>query len=159
MTKSQHAQAVAANVATAAKGRPKPKPQHSISHVKPIRNHTPASRRAATPARTVTKPRASACPNPSCDKPNIEDGVCHSCGTIVNESNIVSEVTFGENSAGAAILQGTFVGAGKTHANNMGPAGNRIGAGDDSGGHVDALKEGIHISDFSLVITYTDYRT
>lgn len=152
MTKSQHAKAVAAAVANANAGRPKgrppnptkPKPQHSISTIKPIRHPTPASRRQATPARPVAKPRASACPNTACTSPNVEDGVCHSCGTIVNESNIVSEVTFGENAAGAAVLQGTFIGDGKSHANTMGAGFNRLGgSGDDSGGHVDAIREGL----------------
>lgn len=159
MPRSQHAQAVAAAAANTQASRPKgrrptapatPKPKHSISNVRPVRERYPtpaASRRQATPARPVARPRASACPNTACTAPNVEDGVCHSCGTIVDESNIVSEVTFGENAAGAAVLQGTFIGDGKTHANTMGASFNRLGgSGDDSGGHVDAIREGMSLA-------------
>lgn len=37
---------------------------------------------------------------------------------MVSESNIVSEVTFGENSSGAAVVQGSYVGADQSHARN-----------------------------------------
>ncbi|CAI2161813.1 15519_t:CDS:10 [Funneliformis geosporum] len=36
---------------------------------------------------------------------------CPKCGFVVEESKIVSEVTFGESASGAAILQGSYVGA------------------------------------------------
>jgi ribosomal protein L37AE/L43A len=39
-------------------------------------------------------------------------GFCVGCGTVVEESAIVSEVTFGETSAGAAMVQGSYVAAG-----------------------------------------------
>lgn len=38
-----------------------------------------------------------------------------------NESVIVSEITFGESASGAAIVQGSFVGADQTHARSQGP--------------------------------------
>ncbi|OLL24572.1 Transcription factor IIIB subunit [Neolecta irregularis DAH-3] len=41
---------------------------------------------------------------------------CASCGVIVEENAIVSEITFGEASSGAAVVQGSFVGADQTHA-------------------------------------------
>lgn len=49
-----------------------------------------------------------------------EDGlyICRGCGTVVSESNIVSEVTFGETSSGAAVVQGSYVGADQSHARN-----------------------------------------
>ena len=66
-----------------------------------------------------------ACPNPECSTPDIQeiDGerACISCGTIINDSNIVAEVTFGESSAGAAVVQGGFVGEGQRHARSAGP--------------------------------------
>lgn len=74
-----------------------------------------------------------ACPNPTCSAPDIQeiDGerACISCGTIINDSNIVAEVTFGESSAGAAVVQGGFVGEGQRHARSLGPGFRR------SGGH------------------------
>lgn len=69
------------------------------------------------------------CPNKTCPAPKIEDGVCRTCGTIVEESNIVSEITFGESSSGAAVVQGSFVSADSGAANSMGPAFQRAGGG------------------------------
>lgn len=34
---------------------------------------------------------------------------CNSCGTVVEESEIVSEVAFAENSFGGAVVQGNYV--------------------------------------------------
>jgi transcription factor IIIB subunit 2 len=51
-----------------------------------------------------------------------DDGskACYVCGLSLEETNIVSEVTFGETAAGAAMVQGGFVGEGQRHANTMG---------------------------------------
>ena len=103
-----------------------------------IRAPTPVfvPRNAIADARTPrpTKPTAK-CANPTCTKPEIidDDGtkVCINCGTVSQESNIVSEVTFGENAAGAAVVQGTFVGADQRHGRGgLGPRG--FHGGDDS---------------------------
>ncbi|CDO70998.1 hypothetical protein BN946_scf184844.g2 [Trametes cinnabarina] len=40
------------------------------------------------------------------------NGFCVNCGTVVEENTIVNEVTFGETSTGAAMVQGTFVAQG-----------------------------------------------
>ncbi|KAK2882672.1 hypothetical protein FQN49_000104 [Arthroderma sp. PD_2] len=76
-------------------------------------------------------PKTSKCPNPGCPDPNIveDDGqkVCAGCGTVISESNIVSEVTFGEASSGAAVVQGTFVGADQSHGRSFGPGFQRGG--------------------------------
>ncbi|KAG6819546.1 hypothetical protein H0H93_010792 [Arthromyces matolae] len=53
------------------------------------------------------------------------NGFCVKCGTVVEENTIVNEVAFGETSNGAAIVQGSFVGQGATHARMSGPYGNR----------------------------------
>lgn len=70
-------------------------------------------------------PRASGCPNPGCPSPNIvdDDGqrVCAGCGTVLSDANIVSEISFGENASGAAVVQGTFVGADQAHGRGAGP--------------------------------------
>ena len=92
----------------------------------------PTAATAATGA--IGRPAVrKACPNPTCSTPDIQeiDGerVCISCGTIINDSNIVAEVTFGESSAGAAVVQGGFVGEGQRHARSLGPGFRR------SGGH------------------------
>ncbi|KAF8073919.1 BRF1-domain-containing protein [Lyophyllum atratum] len=53
------------------------------------------------------------------------NGFCVKCGTVVEEGAIVSEVAFGETSNGAAMVQGSFVSQGATHARMTGPYGNR----------------------------------
>jgi transcription factor IIIB subunit 2 len=60
-----------------------------------------------------------------CEAPNISqesDGstMCYNCGAVLRQSAIVSEVTFGENAAGGAVVQGGFVGENQRHANTMG---------------------------------------
>lgn len=35
---------------------------------------------------------------------------CAGCGTVLEDSAIVSDITFAENSAGGAIVQGSFIG-------------------------------------------------
>lgn len=42
------------------------------------------------------------------------NGFCVSCGTVVEENTIVSELEFGETSAGAAVVQGSFVAQGSS---------------------------------------------
>ncbi|KAF5866326.1 transcription factor TFIIIB subunit brf1 [Aspergillus alliaceus] len=83
------------------------------------------------PTKPTTHPKTSTCPNPGCPAPHIveDDGqkVCSGCGTVISEANIVSEVTFGETSSGAAIVQGTFVGEDQSHVRSYGPGFQRGG--------------------------------
>jgi transcription factor IIIB 90 kDa subunit len=64
------------------------------------------------------------CPNDACPDPNIieDDGrqVCATCGAVARDSNIVSELQFGETSSGAAAVQGSYVGEGRTHGQSSG---------------------------------------
>lgn len=46
---------------------------------------------------------------------------CQACGTVQEESQIVSDVTFGENSAGGAVVQGSYVSAGQSHVRSSNP--------------------------------------
>jgi len=107
--------------------RPRP-PRERLASLK-----DPKGARTARPARTPLGPR---CPNPQCSAPDIQDAdgvrACMNCGTIVSESNIVSEVTFGETSAGAATVQGGFVGEGQRHARSLGTAFTRAAGGSES---------------------------
>ncbi|KAF9243843.1 BRF1-domain-containing protein [Melanogaster broomeanus] len=57
--------------------------------------------------------------------PAAGNGFCVKCGTVVEENTMISEVTFGESSTGAAMVQGAYVGQGSTHARMSGPFGNR----------------------------------
>ncbi|KAG4410599.1 hypothetical protein IFR04_016264 [Cadophora malorum] len=121
---------------------PKPKPQ-PVRKANPLKNRAPikappptlvrqaAAGAAAAAARAATQPTKRACPNKECSAPTVVDGICHNCGFIVEESNIVSEVTFGENSSGAAVVQGSYVSADQSGARSIGPAFKRSGGGED----------------------------
>jgi transcription factor IIIB subunit 2 len=110
--------------ASAAQARP-PNP---LRNQREIRAPTPLARQAVSNA---AKPAKPACPNKECSSPKVEDGVCHNCGTIVDDSNIVAEVQFGENSQGAAVVQGSFVSADQGVAKSMGPGFRRGGGNED----------------------------
>ncbi|TPX17062.1 uncharacterized protein E0L32_012275 [Thyridium curvatum] len=86
---------------------------------------------AATPPPTAGG--NSGCPNPNCKNPNVIDGVCRTCGRVTDDSNIVSEVTFGENSQGGAVVQGSFLGADQGTVRGMAGIGSRRVAGHGSG--------------------------
>lgn len=81
----------------------------------------PPSLNAPTPSRSRL---SMTCPNNACPNPNIieDDGrqVCATCGVVARESNIVSELQFGETSSGAAAVQGSYVGEGRTHGQSSG---------------------------------------
>ncbi|RFU33696.1 hypothetical protein B7463_g2610, partial [Scytalidium lignicola] len=110
-------------------GRPSkplpPRRPNPISRMKPVREPTKSA--AMAPPRGPLAQRA--CPNKECTAPKIEDGICHNCGTILDDSNIVSEVQFGENSTGAAVVVGSFIGEDQGAARSMGPAFRRAGGG------------------------------
>lgn len=90
---------------------------------------------AARPVMAKSAPlamsRRQQCPNKDCPKPNVVDGTCQTCGRVADDSNIVAEVQFGETSSGAAIVQGSFIGADQAGARSMGPGFRRVGGGDD----------------------------
>ncbi|XBW36880.1 hypothetical protein QEN19_002459 [Hanseniaspora menglaensis] len=48
------------------------------------------------------------------------DTVCNNCGVVKEENPIVSEVTFGESSSGAAVVHGSFLAAGQAHSGSSG---------------------------------------
>ncbi|KAM0787378.1 hypothetical protein ACM66B_003464 [Microbotryomycetes sp. NB124-2] len=57
--------------------------------------------------------------------------VCTTCGMVLEENAIVSEITFGEAGSGAAVVQGSYIGADQTRA--RAPAGYRgRGGGQES---------------------------
>ena len=62
-----------------------------------------------TPTAAPPKPNRPKCANPKCPKPHVVDGTCQTCGMVADDSNIVSEITFGESSSGAAVVHGTHV--------------------------------------------------
>lgn len=88
------------------------------------------------PSRAQRVAASNDCPNPDCHEKDVgeEDGqlVCRGCGTVVSDSNMVSEVTFGALASGAHVLHGTHVGADQTYARTAGGARGRAGGGLDS---------------------------
>ena len=97
-----------------------------------LNTNKPAPRFGGRIAQTKLPVPATAPPPPreSADKPDdclhentVEHGnskVCEECGAVLEDSEIVAEITFGETAAGAAVVQGGFVGEGQRHANTMG---------------------------------------
>ncbi|KAN0063535.1 transcription factor TFIIIB subunit brf1 [Thecaphora frezii] len=53
--------------------------------------------------------------------------VCSQCGVVLEESQIVSEITFGETAGGGAMVQGSMLAADQGRARISGPAGFRGG--------------------------------
>jgi transcription factor IIIB subunit 2 len=115
---------------------PPPRKPNPLRNRRPIIAPTPliyqqAAAAAAAAAKAPARPARRACPNKTCSAPDVVDGICHNCGTIVDDSNIVSEVTFGESSNGAAVVQGSFVSADQGTAKSLGPAFRRAGGMED----------------------------
>ncbi|KAJ6783835.1 hypothetical protein PWT90_09108 [Aphanocladium album] len=79
----------------------------------------------------VAAPARQQCPNKACPKPNVVDGTCQTCGRVADDSNIVAEVQFGETSSGAAMVQGSYIGADQAGVRSMGPAFRRVGGSED----------------------------
>ncbi|KAH6646548.1 hypothetical protein BKA67DRAFT_579951 [Truncatella angustata] len=69
------------------------------------------------------------CPNPQCPNPSagIEEGYCTGCGRQLESIDIVNEIQFGESASGAAVLQGSYMGADQAAARLGGPGMRRIG--------------------------------
>jgi transcription factor IIIB subunit 2 len=107
---------------------PPPRPPNPLRNQREIRAPTPIARKAIS---NLPKPAKRACPNKECATPKVEDGVCHNCGTIVDDSNIVAEVQFGETSQGAAVVQGSYVGADQGVAKSLGSAFRRASGNED----------------------------
>lgn len=104
-----------------------------------------------TPPTTQNKPSSDrqSCPNPHCSNPlaPITDGFCSACGREIDSSNIVAEVQFGENSSGAAVVHGSFVGADQGSASrNLGSQYRRLG-GSLTDAREKTIREGMLISD------------
>lgn len=53
------------------------------------------------------------------------DSICPSCGMVLSQTNIVSEVTFTESATGAIGVQGSFVSADKAYVSSQGVRGSR----------------------------------
>jgi transcription factor IIIB 90 kDa subunit len=82
----------------------------------------PSSLRSSPAPSQPTRRGVRACPSCSASDIREDNGqlVCFSCGTIVSDSVIVNDVTFGEAPSGAALVQGTTVHEGQRYAKSAG---------------------------------------
>lgn len=106
------------SINTSGKGKPLRKPnavRQIMEREQRAREQSAAAARAASTAAVSTSTTivrgSGQCPNKACPNPNVVDGTCQTCGRVADESNIVSEVQFGETSSGAAVVQGSYLGA------------------------------------------------
>jgi hypothetical protein len=133
---------------------PPPRKPNPLRNRKPVNAPLPpiyqAAAAAAAAAKAAPRPARRACPNKTCSAPDVVDGVCHNCGTIVDDSNIVSEVQFGESANGAAVVQGSFVSADQGTAKSLGPAFRRAGGMED---RESTIREGKRTQSPFLAIT------
>ena len=105
--------------------------QESAARVRAAQARSSQTPAPAQPSRPP-KPKAQ-CSNKECPQSAVveDDGmqICMTCGFIVQESRITQELTFGETANGAAVVQGTFVGANEETARSSALAGSRLGGG------------------------------
>ncbi|KAI0594504.1 hypothetical protein F4775DRAFT_573455 [Biscogniauxia sp. FL1348] len=104
----------------------------SMDPVQPSAAKVTAAAAAATAtasASSLSKDNRQTCPNPRCPNPSapVTDGFCSACGREIDSSNIVAEIQFGETSSGAAMVQGSYVGADQGTTTSMGPGMRRLG--------------------------------
>ncbi|EON64596.1 hypothetical protein W97_03829 [Coniosporium apollinis CBS 100218] len=107
----------------------------------PTKSQKPSSTATSSaPAANSSKRRKQCCANPD---PVEEDGqlVCGNCAKLLEESNVVSEVTFGETSGGAAVVQGAHVGEGQRYAKTMGTGLRGLGGESRGQGEANGLSE------------------
>ena len=92
---------------------------------------------ATRPAKAqLRRPAVPTCTNKTCPKSDVDedDGklVCKTCGVVISDIQIIQEITFGESSNGAAVVQGAYVGANEEHARNSALGNSKLTGGTDS---------------------------
>ena len=91
------------------------RPQRSVARLDSIKN--PQPRPAPKSQRTL----ATDCPNPDCGQTGTgieEDGksICSACGTVIQESTMVSDLTYALTAGGQHKVHGFHVGADQAFA-------------------------------------------
>ena len=113
--------------------RPSRPPVQRLGSVKPS---IPRRGSVARPTPPPTKPTPQQCTNSECGVSDVveDEGklICRSCGFVVQDAHITQEVSFGEMSNGAAIVQGVFVGANEEGGRSAPGTHGRLGGGLDS---------------------------
>ncbi|KAK3389193.1 hypothetical protein B0H63DRAFT_388944 [Podospora didyma] len=107
-----------------------------------VRESSAATSSNGDTAAPTIKPARLRCPNKACRNPNVQAGTCHGCGQVVDDSNIVSEITFGEAGNGAAVVQGTHLAADQGGVRSVGGmAFRRVAGGGASEARERSLRE------------------
>ena len=114
---------------SAASPSPGPRPPR-VARLDSLKNPQPRP----SPWANVPPPKKAAvpedipeCPNPECYEKDVgeEDGtlVCRQCGSVITDSNIVSELVFSEGAGGATNFHGTTINFDRTYARISGAKG------------------------------------
>ncbi|TVY18114.1 Transcription factor IIIB 70 kDa subunit [Lachnellula arida] len=113
----------------------------------PIRAPTIFTQRAEQAAAAIKSQTAkrNSCGDQTCPNSVIVDGTCIGCGKVVEDNNIVAEVQFGESGNGAAVVQGSYIGADQGGARSNGPGFPRAGGGGGEEGRESTVREGKRI--------------
>ena len=92
-----------------------------------------AARQAAT---QVRRPATLQCTNKQCPQSDVDedDGklVCKTCGVVVQDAQITSEIQFLDMANGSVAVQGSYVGANEDHARNSTLGNSKVAGGMDS---------------------------
>lgn len=122
-------------MATAPVADPK-RPTGRPARLDSLKNPLPRVPHGKKQSRSQRMAASRECPNSDCTDKDVgeEDGqlVCRGCGTVVNDSNIVSEILFGESSTGKQMVQGGHVGADQSYSRPSQGMNHRTGGGLDS---------------------------
>lgn len=86
------------------------------------------------------------------------DTVCESCGTVQEENPIVSEVTFGESSSGAAVVHGSFLAAGQAHSGSSGALESREQTLQNARRKLRAVSYALHIPEYITEAAFQWYK-
>ena len=87
-------------------------------------------------AKKAQKSTALQCTNKQCPQSDVDedDGkmVCKTCGVVVQDGQITSEIQFLDNANGSVGVQGSYVGANEEHARNSALGNSKVAGGMDS---------------------------
>ena len=101
-------------------GQPPPRRQRLDSFKSPQPRPLPSLKKNSHVNQPSDAPKVRECPNPECHNKDVgeEDGqiICRGCGTVISESNIVSDIQFTETSSGGHLMIGQHVGADQAFA-------------------------------------------
>lgn len=117
------------------KAAPRPQGQKSIrlDSIKNPQPRPPPGLQGQPPPKKQKTDRIRACTVPTCQSRHLEEEngylICQTCGTVLQEANIVSDNMFIETAGGDSMRAGVTVGADATRARNYDALAARIAGG------------------------------